>query len=128
MRVCLELEQDGAVTVNQDMEIYVIALDSETLKQSIDDEPTSCHFVFPSKDILTAFFYNSDLVRMDILVYRARQHQGASSYDSAFFNEEVLSRYLIRPELYEVENSLSGGSIKSLVTCDSFVYVRFESA
>ncbi len=125
MKVCLELEQEEKVTVNQDRETYVITLDTETLEQTIDEEPTVCHFIFPTKDVLTAFYYNSDLVRMDIPLYRARQHQGASSYDSAFFHEEVLSRYLNRPELYEVENSLSGGSIKSLVTCDNFVYVRF---
>jgi hypothetical protein len=100
-------------------------LDTETFEQTIDEEPTGCHFIFPSKGVLTEFFYESELVRMNIPIYRARQHQGSASYNYAFFNEEMLAKYLSRPELYEVEDSLSGGSIRSQVTCDSFVYVRY---
>ena len=125
MNLIVELEEEGKASVGRDKNIYVISLDTETFKQTIDEEPTGCHFIFPSKEVLTEFFYKSELVRMNIPIYRARQHQGSASYDYAFFKEEVLAKYLSRPELYEVEDSLSGGSIKAQVTCDSFVYLRY---
>lgn len=124
MKICMELEAEDKIKVTQDQSIYVIKVDT-TLNQIMDEAPTACHFIFPTQSVLTTFFYNSELARMDIPIYRARQHQGASSYDGVFFDEEVLGRYLSRPELYEVENSLSGGKITALTTCNGFVYVRF---
>jgi hypothetical protein len=58
-------------------------------------------------------------------VYKERLHKGAHKYDLACFAENVLARYLDRPELYDVEDSLSGGSIRSNTEDEShYIYVR----
>ena len=113
--------------MNRDAEFVQLSFNTEKPKDGFTQTPIKTHVFFPSKQVLSDAFFSSDLPRQKLPEYVVRLHLGAHQYGLVYFDEEVLSRYLDHPEAYEVEDSLSGGSI---TTCsgaseDRHLYVRY---
>lgn len=75
-------------------------------------ELVDCHVIFPKREALTDYFHSSGLARLNLPIYKERILKGAHSCSFAYFNEEVLTRYLNNPRDYEVTDSRSGGQIQ----------------
>jgi hypothetical protein len=66
---------------------------------------------FPSKDILTESFYSNELHKQNIPEYKARLLKGGSQIQLLYFEHEVLDRYVNHLEIYDVEDTVTGGNI-----------------
>jgi hypothetical protein len=127
---CQEVEalcEAGYGTMNRDAEFVQLSFDLEKSQGGFTHTPIRTHVFFPSKQVLADAFYKSDLPRQKLPEYVVRLHLGAHQYGLVHFNEEVLSRYFDHPETYEIEDSLSGGSISTCsgVSEGSHLYVRY---
>ena len=103
----LNLEASGLATLNKDETLNEMSFG----KGGISFTPVVCHIIFPSKTVLTENFFKSDLVRQNLPVYEERVMKGSHTYSFAYFNEEVLRKYLTRPDLYDVTDTVSGGHV-----------------
>ena len=126
MKAMESLRDQGKGTINANVELFVIKFDPENPKFEVPSKATVTHVFFPSKEILTEYFYSSSLVRENYPEYKNRLHCGAHQLELAMFSDEVLTRYFDHPELYNVEDSLSGGHIwaKSEAPENRYLYVR----
>lgn len=123
MKAMIGLEVAGKCSLNKNAELFTVSFGKKKMK--VAKKATIAHFIFPSKELLTDHFYNSDLVRQGFPEYIERLHKGAQQYKMVYFSEEVLFKYLDRPDLYDVEDSLSGGSIRSNTEDEStHIYIR----
>lgn len=127
---CKEVEllcDAGYGEINRDAELTELSLDTENPQAGFTFTPLKTHVFFPSKQVLADAFYGSELPRQKLPEYVIRLHLGAHQYGLVFFDEEVLSRYFAHPELYEIEDSLAGGSIStnSGASEDRHLYVRY---
>lgn len=104
----LNLEASGLATLRKDETLNMVSFGAGGMKF----KPIVCHIIFPSKAVLTENFYNSDLVRQKLPVYEERVLKGSHTYSFAYFAEEVLRKYLTRPDLYEVSDTVSGGHVR----------------
>lgn len=104
----LNLEASGLATLRKDETLNEMSFG----KGGIEFTPVVCHIIFPSKAVLTENFYKSDLVRQKLPVYEERVMKGSHTYSFAYFNEEVLRKYLTRPDLYDVTDTVSGGHVR----------------
>lgn len=122
-----ELCAQGKGSLNRDVQLYQIKLDPGTPRAGVPGKLVQTHIYFPSKDLLHADFYRSELAQKGLSEYQRRLHLGANQIGLVFFSEEVLARYLSHPELYEVEDSLAGGKITSHSSAleDRQLYVRY---
>lgn len=111
MDAMIALEAAGKCSLNKNAEFFTVSIGEAGIKFA--RKATIAHVIFPNKEILTDHFYSSDMARQALPVYVERLHKGAHQYAMVYFSEEVLAKYLDRPELYDVEDSLSGGSIRS---------------
>ncbi|MDD5125820.1 hypothetical protein [Methylovulum sp.] len=126
MSIMESLCDEGKGTLNRNVDLYVITIDTENPKFEIPNTLTKTHIFFPSRKILTEHFYTSKLVREKHPEYKNRLHQGAHQLALVLFSDEVLTRYYDHPELYEIDDSLAGGHIwsKSEATENRYIYVR----
>ncbi len=126
MRGMESLCNDEKGTINANVELYSIRVDSENSKFEFPKDSTTTHVFFPNKGLLEDHFYSSNLVREGLPEYKNRLHCGAHQLELVMFSEEVLSRYFDHPELYEIDDSLSGGHIcaKSETPESRYLYVR----
>lgn len=119
----IALEAAGKCSLNKNVEFFTVSVGKRGMKFA--KKATIAHVIFPNKEILTDYFYSSGLARQGLSVYVERLHKGAHQYALVYFSEEVLAKYLDRPEFYDVEDSLSGGSIRSNTDDDTKqIYVR----
>ncbi len=128
VRAILEqLGAQGKGRLNRDVELYQVTLNPMARRAGITRELVKTHIYFPSKDLLHADFYSSELAQRNLPEYQKRLHLGANQVGLVFFSEEVLARYLSHPELYEVNDSLAGGEITSYSSGseDRQLYVRY---
>lgn len=104
----LNLEAAGLATLNKDAPLNMVSFGAGGMKFT----PVVCHIIFPSQAVLTDNFYKSDLVRQNLPIYEERVMKGSHTYSFAYFNEEVLRKYLTRPDLYDVTDTISGGHVR----------------
>ena len=104
----LNLEAAGLATLNKDAPLNMVSFGAGGMKFT----PVVCHIIFPSQAVLTDNFYKSDLVRQNLPIYEERVMKGSHTYSFAYFNEEVLRKYLTRPDLYDVSDTVSGGHVR----------------
>lgn len=104
----LNLEASGLANLNKDETLNMTSFG----KGGIEFKTVVCHIIFPSKAVLTENFYKSDLVRQRLPIYEERVMKGSHTYSFAYFNEEVLRKYLTRPDLYNVTDTISGGHVR----------------
>jgi len=104
----LNLEAAGLATLNKDEPLNMVSFGAGGMKFT----PVVCHIIFPSQAVLTDNFYKSDLVRQNLPIYEERVMKGSHTYSFAYFNEEVLRKYLTRPDLYDVTDTISGGHVR----------------
>lgn len=107
-KAMVNLEATGLASLNKDRALTPISMGKSGMTMG---EPILCHVIFPSKAVLTENFYSSDLVRQNLPVFQERVMKGSYTYSFIYFNEEVLRKYLTRPDLYEVSDTISGGHI-----------------
>lgn len=121
------LSDAGYGTLNRDAEFTQLSFDTENPHNGFTHTPIKTHVFFPSRQILTEAFFNSDLPKKNLSEYIVRLHLGAHQYGLIYFDEEVLLRYLDHPEIYETEDSLAGGSItaRAEASDDRYIYVRY---
>lgn len=126
MKAMETLRDQGKGTINANVELFVIEFDTEKPKMVVPTKATITHVFFPNKEILADFFYSSSLVRENYPEYKNRLHCGAHQLELAMFSDEVLTRYFDHPELYKIDDSLSGGHIwaKSEAPENRYLYVR----
>jgi hypothetical protein len=117
----LSLEASGLATLKKDVTLNQMSLG----KGGMTFEPVVCHIIFASKAVLTDNFYSSDLVRQDLPIYEERVMKGTSTYSFVYFNEEVLRKYLTRPDLYNASDTVSGGNINYMGE-DEALYVEIR--
>ena len=108
-----QLCDEGKGSIKRDVEVCQIELNPLAPHADLSGELVKTHVYFPSKELLHADFYGSDLAKRNLPEYQRRMHLGAKQLDLVFFSEEVLARYLSHPEFYEVHDSLAGGEITS---------------
>ncbi len=104
----LELEAGGLASLNKDATLTPVTFGTGGMKCGV---PVLCHVIFPSKAVLTEHFYKSELVRRNLPIFQERVMKGSHTYSFVYFNEEVLRKYLTRPDLYDVHDTVSGGHI-----------------
>lgn len=121
-----KLCDQGKGSINANVELCVIKIDLESPKFEMPSENTLTHVFFPSKEILTEYFFSSSLVRERHPEYKNRLQCGAHQLGLVMFSDEVLTRYFDHPEFYEIDDSLSGGHIwtKSEAPENRYLYVR----
>lgn len=113
MEIMENLRDQGKGSINANVELYPAKFNPDNLEWSILEQGIITHMFFPSKEVLTDYFYSSSLVRENHPEFKKRLHCGAHQIELAVFSDEVLTRYFDHPELYEVDDSLSGGDIWS---------------
>lgn len=74
--------------------------------------PVRTSIFFPAPEVLADSFYPSALCKSNIPEYNARLHKGGSQVQLVYFSSEVLTRYLEHIEIFEVEDSETGGYIR----------------
>jgi len=123
MKAMIALEAAGKCSLNKNAELFTVSIGEGGMKFA--KKATIAHVIFPNKEVLTDNFYSSGLARQGLPVYLERLHKGAHQYEMVYFCEEVLVKYFDRPELYDVDDSLSGGHILSSTDDEtSFIHVR----
>jgi hypothetical protein len=123
MKAMVALEAEGKCSLNKNAEFFTVSIGKDGMRFA--KKATIAHVIFPDKEVLTDHFYSSGLARQALPVYVERLHKGAHQYAMVYFCEEVLAKYLNRPELYDVDDSLSGGHIRSSTDDEStFIHVR----
>jgi len=120
-KAMLNLEAAGLATLNKDETLNEMSFG----KDGMSFTPVVCHIIFPSKTVLTENFYKSDLVRQNLPVYEERVMKGSHTYSFAYFNEEVLRKYLTRPDLFDVSDTVSGGHVRYMGE-DEALYVEIR--
>lgn len=126
--VALEsLVGSGRGTINSNVKLYEITIDTENPKFQMPGKMVTTHIYFPDKSDLENHYYSSGLVREEYPEYKARLHRGAHQLALIYFSDEVLSRYFYHPEFYEIEDTNSGGSIhtKQDTPEGRYLYVRY---
>ncbi|HJU71193.1 MAG TPA: hypothetical protein VJ603_05040 [Paucimonas sp.] len=123
MEAMIASEAAGKCRVNKNAEFFTVSIGEGGMKFA--KKATIAHVIFPNNEVLTDHFYSSGLARQGLPVYIERLHKGAHQYAMVYFCEEVLAKYLDRPELYDVDDSLSGGHILSSTDDEAtFIHVR----
>lgn len=123
MGAMITLEALNKCSLNKNAEFFTMSVGKSGMKFS--KKATIAHVIFPSKEVLTDYFYSSGLARQGLPAYVERLHKGTHQYELMCFTEEVLGKYFDRPEIYSVEDSLSGGSIHSNAEDESsYIYIR----
>lgn len=117
----VNLEASGLATLNKDATLNEMSFG----KEGMSFTPVVCHIIFPCKTVLTENFYKSDLVRQNLPVYEERVMKGSHTYSFAYFNEEVLRKYLTRPDLFDVTDTVSGGHVRYMGE-DEALYVEIR--
>jgi hypothetical protein len=127
LRILEDLNANGHGSLNRNVELYQVRIDLENPSDKMEGARVTTHIYFPSKEILHRAFFASDLPSKNVPEFKKRLHLGASQIGLVFFTEEVLTRYLDHPELYEIHDSLAGGDISSLSESpeDRQLYVRY---
>lgn len=127
MRLFEHLATTGYGSLNRDVQLCQVSFGPENISTGIKLEPVVTHIFFPSKQALRDAFFSSDLPQQRLPEYTTRLHLGADQIGLVYFGEEILARYLDRPELYEINDSLAGGKISSLSSTseDRYLYVRY---
>lgn len=123
MDAMIALEAASKCSLNKNAKFFTVSLGESGMKFA--KKATIAHVIFPSKEVLTDHFYSSGLARQGLPIYVERLHKGAHQYAMVYFSEEVLVKYLDRPELYDIDDSLSGGHILSSTDDETtFIHVR----
>ena len=127
MRLFEELERLGYGSMNANVQLNQVILDLNNPSDGLRFEPITTHIFFPSMDALHKAFYESDFPKQQFPEYKKRLMLGAHQIGLAYFSEEVLTRYLVNPGYYDVEDSLSGGQISATSAApeDRYLYVRY---
>lgn len=96
-------------TLNDD--VLISADDAETENGVIadGDEQIFITIFFPSKDILSDYFYSSELAYKDIPDYRKKLHLGHNRTELFYFPTEVLKKYFNDPDRYGIHDTPCGG-------------------
>lgn len=110
LRAFDELEAEGKGTVRRGVTLYqlFISIDEPRFRE---EKPILTAIFFPAPEVLTENFYSSLLCRSNIPEYKARLYKGGSQVQLVYFSSDVLTKYLEHIEVYEVEDSVSGGHI-----------------
>lgn len=127
MQLFEQLADGGYGSLNRAVKLYQVSFDPNSIAAGFKHEPVITHIFFPSKESLRKTFFASELPQRRIPEYTTHLYLGASQIGLVFFTEEVLSRYLDHPELYEVNDSLAGGEVSSQSAApeDRYLYVRY---
>lgn len=126
IKIMEKLVLQGFGTINKNVELYHIFFDFESSVASTKSKIIS-HIFFPSKNVLTYFFYKSKLSKKNIPEYRKRLHLGECQKELIFFKEEVLNKYFNHPEIYNICDSMPAGNIctNSNAKDDEYINVRY---
>lgn len=127
MQIFEQLADAGHGSLNKSVQLYQVSFDPDNVAAGLKHEPVTTHIFFPSKETLRKAFFASDRPQQGLPEYTTRLHLGAHQIGLVFFSEEVFSRYLGHPELYEINDSLAGGDVSSLSATpeDRYLYVRY---
>lgn len=112
LRAFDELEREGKGFTRRDVTLYQLSMSFDRPKLG-EARPAVTSVFFPAPEVLTESFHSSTLCRSNIPEYKARLHKGGSQVQLVYFSSEVLTRYLEHIEIFEVENSVTGGYICS---------------
>lgn len=107
-KAMVNLEVTGLAALNKDAALTPLSVGKNGMEFGT---PVLCHVIFPSKAVLTENFYSSNLVRQNLPVFQERVMKGSHTYSFVYFSEEVLRKYLTRPDYYDVSDTISGGHI-----------------
>ena len=118
----LNLEASGKATLNKNAPLSSMTMGKSGFEFG---DPVLCHVIFPSKEVLTENFHASGMGRQDLAVYDERVMKGSHTYSFVYFHEEVLRKYVTRPDLYDVSDTVSGGHINYEGDDDAlYIYIR----
>lgn len=125
MKIMEGLAAAGSASLNRNVPMSTISLPLDGKGMSFN-APVDCHIMFPSKAILEDAFYSSHLVRQNIPPFTAELMRGAHQLAPVTFREDVLARYFDHPELFEVNDSMSGGDIQNNpeIEVENYIYIR----
>jgi len=127
MLIFEQLVTDGYGSMNKSVQLYQMSFDLDNTAAGFKHELVTTHIFFPSKEVLRKAFFASGLSQQRFPEYTTRLYLGAHQIGLVYFSEEVLSRYLVHPEHYKINDSLAGGDVSSLSAApeDRYLYVRY---
>lgn len=127
MQIFEQLADGGYGSLNRSVQLYQVSFDPKDIAVGFKHEPVTTHIFFPSKETLRKAFFASEKPQQGLPEYTTRLHLGAHQIGLVFFSEEVLARYMDHPEHYEINDSLAGGDVSSLLAApdDRYLYVRY---
>ncbi len=105
-------EQKGTVKKDQKLCQLKVVLD-ENNPHRIERSEIATSIFLPSRRILEDWYYASELSRQRIPEYAKRRYLGCSEIEPIYFETSVLQRYLGRPDIYSVSDTISGVSINT---------------
>lgn len=123
------LVEKGMGTINANVVLYQISFSVGKKFPPSDGKEVVTHIFFPSKEVLSQYYYKSDLSKQDIPEYSKRLHLGAHQIGLVFFSEEVLRKYFDHPERYKIEDTLAGGNLttnwENEDEAEEYLHVRY---
>lgn len=104
--------KEGKGKISENVELGNISVDPKT-PGSMSYKKVNTTIFFPSKKVLTNYYYNSDLAKKDYPEYKKRLHIGHSQIELCYFSISVLKKYQDHLEKYDIVDSNSGGYIRT---------------
>lgn len=126
MRIFESFDELEYGTLNRDVELGVVHIDSKNVRKTPKFEEIVTHIFFPSKSILFFYYEKLGFLKKNIPEYKEKLMLGAGQLSLVYFEEEVLRKYFDHPEKYECEDSESGGSILSRGEETPYIWVRYS--
>lgn len=113
-------------TLKRDVVMGLITLNLEKVEGELEKSFTEVktHIYFPKAAVLKKEYYKSSIPETEPPEFTERLYKGALQYGFSYFKEEVLARYHRHPELYQIEDSVSGGRVMSKEQDDGNAYTE----
>mgnify|MGYP006283767889 CR=1 FL=1 len=114
MEYLVQLKRENKGTLNENVSLYQVSINinEETDNVKTEHNTIVTHIFFPSKDILERFYLENLNKFLKNGEYKNRLHRGYSQIDLAYFDIEVLRKYIRNKEMYTIDDDVTGGLLK----------------
>lgn len=114
LKVFDDLEKQEMGSVRRDVALYQISISiiqPDNNAQIGEPKEIITSIFFPSKSVLESF-YEGEFHKLNTPEYKSRLLKGYSQIDLIYFKPEVLRKYLDLLEIYDIQNTVTGGYIQ----------------
>ncbi len=107
-----KFRDNGKGSINEDAELMSVSI-TPNKPGSMKQKKVVTTIFFPSKNVLSDYYYSSKLAKENHPEFEKRLYLGHSQIELCYFSISVLKRYQDQQEKYELEDSASGGYLCS---------------